>query len=279
MKSMKQNGNNRKIGDYYLGLDIGTDSVGWAVTDTDYNLLRFKGNTMWGIRLFPEGNTAEERRTHRTNRRRLARRKWRLEILRDLFDEAITAVDPGFFQRMAESPLVAEDKTLGTTFSLFADPGFTDKDYHRRYPTVYHLRRELETDASAHDVRLVYLALHSLFKARGHFLYEVSEGGGSFDALLKELLDLYAERTGLSVTVEDPKALHDVLADRRTGIRDKAKTAGELLEPHRDEEMDDRSVKSAAKALANILCGGKTELKDLLMMEEGSQKLSLSDGE
>ena len=25
-----------KRGDYYLGLDMGTDSVGWAVTDMDY---------------------------------------------------------------------------------------------------------------------------------------------------------------------------------------------------------------------------------------------------
>ena len=38
----KLNGNNEKQGDYYLGLDIGTDSVGWAVTDTgeDYNILK-----------------------------------------------------------------------------------------------------------------------------------------------------------------------------------------------------------------------------------------------
>ena len=28
--------------DYYIGLDVGTDSVGWAVTDKDYNLLKFK---------------------------------------------------------------------------------------------------------------------------------------------------------------------------------------------------------------------------------------------
>ena len=28
---------------YYVGLDVGTNSVGWAVTDTDYNLLRFRG--------------------------------------------------------------------------------------------------------------------------------------------------------------------------------------------------------------------------------------------
>ena len=33
--------------DYYAGFDIGTDSVGYAVADTDYNLCKFKGNAMW----------------------------------------------------------------------------------------------------------------------------------------------------------------------------------------------------------------------------------------
>ena len=47
-----------KRGDYYLGLDMGTDSVGWAVTDMDYRIPKFKGNAMWGVRLFDESNTA-----------------------------------------------------------------------------------------------------------------------------------------------------------------------------------------------------------------------------
>ena len=38
--------------EYYLGLDMGTNSVGWAVTDDAYNLIRFKGKDMWGIREF-----------------------------------------------------------------------------------------------------------------------------------------------------------------------------------------------------------------------------------
>lgn len=29
--------------EYYIGLDMGTNSVGWAVTDTEYNLMRAKG--------------------------------------------------------------------------------------------------------------------------------------------------------------------------------------------------------------------------------------------
>lgn len=32
--------------DYYIGADIGTDSVGWAVTDTEYRLKKLKGNAM-----------------------------------------------------------------------------------------------------------------------------------------------------------------------------------------------------------------------------------------
>ncbi|MDP4132594.1 MAG: hypothetical protein Q8882_01115, partial [Bacillota bacterium] len=42
----------KEFGEYYLGLDIGTDSIGWAVTDKEYNLKRFNGNDMWGIHLF-----------------------------------------------------------------------------------------------------------------------------------------------------------------------------------------------------------------------------------
>ena len=47
---------------YYIGLDVGTNSVGWAVTDPEYNVLRFKGNSMWGARLFEEAKPAAHRR-------------------------------------------------------------------------------------------------------------------------------------------------------------------------------------------------------------------------
>ena len=34
--------------EYFLGLDIGTDSVGYAVTDTQYSLLKYRGEPAWG---------------------------------------------------------------------------------------------------------------------------------------------------------------------------------------------------------------------------------------
>ena len=48
--------------EYFLGLDMGTGSVGWAVTNTKYELLRKKGKDMWGIREFDEAETSAERR-------------------------------------------------------------------------------------------------------------------------------------------------------------------------------------------------------------------------
>ena len=115
---MKVNGNNLNSGDYYIGLDIGTNSVGWAVTDKDYNVLRFKGNSMWGARLFEEASDASGRRTCRTARRRLARRKQRLLLLELLFAEEMQKIDPNFFIKLKESSLYPEDKTTNTNYSL-----------------------------------------------------------------------------------------------------------------------------------------------------------------
>lgn len=44
---------------YYVGLDMGTGSVGWAVTDESYQILRRHGKAMWGVRLFESAKTAE----------------------------------------------------------------------------------------------------------------------------------------------------------------------------------------------------------------------------
>ncbi|MGF6907545.1 type II CRISPR RNA-guided endonuclease Cas9 [Fusobacterium sp. PH5-44] len=168
----------KKYSDYFLGLDIGTGSVGWAVTDNQYNLLKANQKTLWGVKLFETANTAEERRIFRTSRRRLKRRNQRIKLLQQLFAEEISKVDPGFFLRLKESKYLPEDKlnVKGNIpqfpYALFSDEKFTDIDFHKKYPTIYHLRHELMSNKSKCDPRLVYLALHHIIKHRGHFLFE-----------------------------------------------------------------------------------------------------------
>ena len=53
---------------WYLGLDIGSASVGWAATDTEYKISRKNKKRLWGARLFEEATTAENRRSYRSSR-------------------------------------------------------------------------------------------------------------------------------------------------------------------------------------------------------------------
>lgn len=133
----------KKFEEYYIGLDMGTGSVGWAVTDSAYNIIKRHGKALWGIRLFESAKTAEERRIFRTSRRRTERRKNRLHLLQEIFAEEISKKDMGFYQRMKESKYWHEDKKdingnmPELPYALFADDGFTDKDYYKKYPTIF----------------------------------------------------------------------------------------------------------------------------------------------
>lgn len=160
---------------YSIGLDIGTSSVGWAVINEDFSLRRHKHQNMWGAHLFNEAQKAITRRSFRSSRRRLARRKRRITLLQQIFNDEIQKVDPNFYLRLSESILHIGDKNSALELDaniLFADHSFTDKSYREKYPTIYHLRSDLFHNSKKQDIRLVYLALHHIIKYRGNFLVE-----------------------------------------------------------------------------------------------------------
>lgn len=80
-------------GDYNIGLDMGTGSDGWAVTDGEGRLLHFKKQPTWGSRLFDSAETAASARIPRSQRRRYVRRRWRLDLLQGLLQEEVEKVD------------------------------------------------------------------------------------------------------------------------------------------------------------------------------------------
>ena len=65
----------KKAEKIYLGLNVGTNSIGYAVTDEQYNLLKFNGNDAWGSIVFDAASSNEDRRNHRLARRNLDRRQ------------------------------------------------------------------------------------------------------------------------------------------------------------------------------------------------------------
>jgi len=169
---------------YSIGLDIGTNSVGFAVITDDYKVpskkMKVLGNTdkrfikknLIGALLFDEGTTAEARRLKRTARRRYTRRKNRLRYLQEIFVGEMSKVDSSFFHRLDDSFLVPEDKR-GSKYPIFATL-VEEKEYHKKFPTIYHLRKHLADSKEKADLRLIYLVLAHMIKYRGHFLYEES---------------------------------------------------------------------------------------------------------
>ena len=59
---------------YYLGLTLDDTSIGWALTDPAYNILRASRKDAWGTRLFSAAETAEKARAARMARRTLRRK-------------------------------------------------------------------------------------------------------------------------------------------------------------------------------------------------------------
>lgn len=221
---------------YYLGLDMGTSTVGWAITDENYNLLRQHGKDLWGIREFEEAKTAVDRRTQRISRRRRQREVARIGLLKDYFHDEIQKVDPYFYQRMDNSKYFPEDKeeAVKGKNGIFADKNYTDKDYFKKYPTIFHLRRELLNSKEPHDVRLVYLALLNMYKHRGHFL-NATLGTDGENRKLPDVYQNFAvkaeEVLGLIFPQEtDSKKLQEIMCSREFSRKRKAELLCALLE-------------------------------------------------
>lgn len=220
---------------YYLGLDMGTNSVGWAATDPEYRLLKAKGKDLWGIREFNEASGAVERRTHRISRRRRQREQVRIGILKDYFHDAICEVDPSFFRRLENSKYHEEDKDVEVRYknNIFNDGNYTDKDYFNEYPTIYHLRNELISSTEKHDVRLVFLALLNMFKHRGHFLNAglgENNGESNIDNAYFELTELLSELTEYHLSQDiDCKQIEAILSRRDMSRTHKAEELAGVL--------------------------------------------------
>ncbi len=240
--------------DYYLGIDAGTESCGIAATDTEYNLLRFKGKDMWGVNLFDQANDSKTRRSFRGMRRRIKRRQQRIDLLQDLFASEMSVIDKNFFIRLNNSSLLLNDKVdeAKSEYTLFNDNCFTDVDFYKKYPTIFHLRFSLSRDDKTEkfDLRTYYLALHHIVKYRGHFLFEgqnieqIGDPTLFFAAINGFIEDNFGSDCRVTFDLSKAGELEDKLLSGVWGKKDGAKFLETLF------GLSDKQGKEFAKALA-----------------------------
>ena len=262
--------------DFYLGLDIGTDSVGYAATDLEYRLLKYKGEPAWGTHLFEAAKLSDERRANRTARRRLDRRQMRVKLIQELFAKAIYEVDPHFFIRIQQSSLLSSE--AGDAFIFFQDDGYTDREYFKQYPTIHHLLLELMESTQPHDVRLVYLACAWLVAHRGHFLSAIDQSNieevRDITGVYQALMNYFAtdDLTGGVLPWEAcDKALLGNILKEHSGVTTKEKKLVQLLfegKKPKDTAGEENSYPYNRSQIVKLLAGGKADATKLFGKEE-----------
>ena len=277
---------NRENIKYYIGVDIGTNSVGWAVIDENGNLLKKGKHHLWGSRLFDQAQTAQNRRNYRSSRRRYNKRRQRIGLLRLIMSDMVLKVDPSFFIRLEKTTFLdKEDKkailkdNYKMNYNLFCDEDYNDKDYFKVYPTIYHLRKKLcESDEKA-DPRLIYLALHHIVKYRGNFLYEGQElhlEPSNKEEDLKILFDILGKNNDTVYDISEEQ-IQFIL---KTVVENISKTAkvDECMSQLKLNSEDKKIVKEFMRGLVgNKFNVSKLYMHEDLQFDDEDLKLQFSD--
>ena len=273
--------NLRKVDYYDIGLDIGTNSVGWAVTDKNGNLCHSKGKATWGSRLFPSAETAAGTRMKRGQRRRYDRRRQRLNLLQGFFASEIEKVDPDFFIRLNQSRLWKEDRDPSYSqyrWPLFNGIDFNESDYYKQFPTIYHLRSWLTRAEEKVDIRLIYLAFHNIVKHRGNFLYQENKKLSSKNANMKESIERLCEALIEWCQLYEiecspkPRLIEGVFRDVNQGPSSIRESIAPLF-------GFDKDYKKLASLISKAIVGQKVEFADVFFIEKNESNFYLSEDE
>ncbi|MDF9824450.1 CRISPR-associated endonuclease Csn1 [Breznakia sp. PF5-3] len=260
---------------YVIGLDIGTNSVGWSIVNERSKLMKKKKHNLMGVTLFSEGATAAERRSYRSNRRRMQRRKQRITWLQQLFEDLIMDKDPNFFHYLDASYYHLDDQVLTTKrrrenkYNIFNDDDFNDIDYYTKYKTIYNLRNDLMESDEQKDIRLIYLAIHHIIKYRGNFLYE----GKSFETIensaeeILEALELaYQDNSSESLAFIDKNKVILTLKDKTLSRSVKVKEVLTQI-----NGLPPKAAKEMGNAIVGLKCNFSKLLEDDSVVIDGKE--------
>ena len=279
---------------YSIGLDIGTASVGYAVIDDNFNIIK-KGNkqkSLWGVRLFDMATTAVDRRNFRSTRRRYDRRRERIRLLQDEFREEINKVDPTFFQKLKTSNISPNDiknKKIPLTnydkkeiFSnLKREVIYQNKRMiscvDNKYPTIYHLRKKLIINKEKEDIRLIYLAIHHIIKYRGNFNYNMDEFNinkinvqEKLEEVLNTIFEICTDIYNLEPSIDNInlKELENAFYIQNKNDKKKA-----II-----KELTTQFHNKVSKEIASLLAGSSANLENLFAKNiENVKKIDFTD--
>lgn len=266
--------------DYGVGLDIGSNSVGWCVVDSTGRMIQVRHQYGLGVRKFRTAVKAVQTRLLRIARRRYKRRRARLKLLEDYFkvNSNILQVDPTFFERLHQSSIHKDDIRFQKKFRLFSLK--QDKEYQKAYPTIYHLRWKLMTEDKQFDIREVYLAMHHIVKYRGNFLMgnknpqDFNFKNFQYVDSFRALNEYFGKRLDVVELLpdndDDISKFKDIMLSGNKAM-DRKKELSEFLKGGPQKAKIDKNIRDA---VANLLVGYKAKMNILSGVGSDVQKES-----
>lgn len=245
-----------------ISLTVSPAGIGYSMTDNNLNLLNVKDHgtrkKTIGVRIFGEAQTAQDRRLARSARRNNQRAKKRIEFLNNELKDELNKKDPDFLKRVYAS----QEKEI----SLYSD--------RKKFPTIYHLEKYLANTDQKADIRLIYLALHSLLSHRGHFydttpLNQFKQGSIDLAISLSTLNNLFGQDIFNLNNVAESQI---ILLDHSLKKQDKNKQMRELLSGN----------KSIVKECLNAILGYNAKFNvilDIQTDEQAKYSFKLSDAD
>lgn len=133
-----------------LGLDLGTNSVGYSLVSETYTPIRHKGKLVSGVLKFKENEVAsnQDRRAFRTSRRSLRKRHDRIRLINKIFINC------------------------------------HEINYKIKYPTLWHLQKAI-INGEESNIDYLYSLIKTIMKHRGNF-YELRPDLKEDESKIKE---------------------------------------------------------------------------------------------
>ena len=229
-------------GDYNIGLDMGTGSVGWAVTDAQGKLLHFKKQPTWGSRLF---------------------------------EPTMSEVDPDFFMRLNQSRTIEGDPIFTNDFTKADYYDRFPTIYHLR---AYLMDTDEQADLRLVYLAIHNIVKHrGNFLRQGEKLAAKTAKISDSLERLNDSLQTWCESREYDYVKINKSAIAKILADEKSSRSQKAKDNQSLIKV---DTGDASANKKLAKGLSNAVVGLQCEFKDVFGdFECEATKLALSDDE
>lgn len=263
---------------YLIGMDIGTNSVGIAMTDKDYNVINVNGKRAMCSRKLGKAETATKRRAARGARIRIDRNQTRQSFVLDALIDIFENLNPNFATYIKESGLHENDRSV----PLSESEKQRIRRINKEYPTIHHKIMACINNTAEED-ELWVESLYYMTSHRGHRHYDFDYRNMSeeftFEKVWNNTAEILSENFGIELACKKVIDIEKIIKNKKLKIREKVKNLKLLFNISAADKKADAVIKLLVGGTVNSSALFATNEYDNTEAKKISFKLGYGDNE